>query len=65
MIDLHSHILFDVDDGADNLENSIVLLKKAEKVGFESIILTPHYMENYFGLTSHLLLKQFKISIIY
>lgn len=48
MIDFHSHIVYSVDDGSETIENSIDILKKAEKAGFKSIILTPHYMENYY-----------------
>ena len=45
MIDIHSHILFNVDDGAESADNSIAILKRAEKNGFTDIILTPHYIE--------------------
>lgn len=48
MIDFHSHIIFEVDDGANSLEKSVKLLKEAEMAGFNSIILTPHYMEDYY-----------------
>lgn len=48
MIDFHSHIVYDVDDGVQNIENSIKILKKAQDAGFDSIILTPHYMEDYY-----------------
>ena len=48
MIDFHSHIVYDVDDGSQTIENSIKILKRAEKAGFHSIILTPHYMEDYY-----------------
>lgn len=48
MIDFHSHIVYDVDDGSETLENSIKILKLAEKAGFDNIILTPHYMEDYY-----------------
>lgn len=48
MIDFHSHIVYNVDDGSETIENSIDILKKAEKAGFKGIILTPHYMENYY-----------------
>ena len=48
MIDFHSHIVYDVDDGSETLEQSIEILKKAEKAGFRKVILTPHYMENYY-----------------
>ena len=39
MIDIHSHILFNVDDGAESADNSIAILKRAEKNGFTDIIL--------------------------
>ena len=48
MIDFHSHIVYDVDDGAESIEDSVQILKLAENAGFKSIILTPHYMENYY-----------------
>ena len=45
MTDIHSHILFDIDDGSKNIEESIELLKKLKEIGFNNIILTPHYIE--------------------
>jgi len=45
MTDLHSHILFNVDDGSSNIEESIALLKSLKKVGFDNVVLTPHYMD--------------------
>lgn len=45
MIDFHSHIIFDVDDGAETIENSIKMILEAEKAGYTDIIATPHYME--------------------
>lgn len=44
MIDIHSHILFGIDDGAKTLEESIVLLKKMKSIGVETILATPHYI---------------------
>ena len=45
MIDIHSHILFGIDDGAKTLEESINIIKKAIDNGYKEIILTPHYRE--------------------
>lgn len=45
MTDIHSHILFDVDDGSKSLEESIELLKKMKEVGFNNVVLTPHYIK--------------------
>ena len=38
MVDIHSHILFGVDDGAKDLKESLELLKQAEKVGYTDIV---------------------------
>lgn len=46
MIDIHSHILYDVDDGCKTLAESLELLKIAQKEGITHIICTPHYMHN-------------------
>lgn len=55
MIDIHSHILNNVDDGSDSLENTLNILRKAEEAGFSDIILTPHYIENYYENTKDLI----------
>lgn len=44
MIDLHSHILPYVDDGANTVEESIEILKDAYNYGVTDICLTPHFM---------------------
>ena len=41
--DIHNHILFGVDDGADSLEISLEILKREYQQGVNKIILTPHY----------------------
>lgn len=48
MIDFHSHILPNVDDGSRNIEETIELIKEAKEAGFESIISTSHYIEGYY-----------------
>ena len=45
MTDIHSHLLFDVDDGSRNIEESIELLKRMHEIGFNNIILTPNYIK--------------------
>lgn len=46
MKDLHTHILYGIDDGAKSLEESLEILKKASINGVTDIILTPHYIKN-------------------
>ena len=48
MIDFHTHILPNIDDGARSIEETFNLIKEAKNAGFESIISTSHYMENYY-----------------
>lgn len=48
MIDFHSHILPNIDDGSKSIEESINLIEEAKKAGFTDIILTSHYLENYY-----------------
>lgn len=46
-IDCHCHILYGIDDGAKNIEESIDILRQLEKLGFKEVILTPHYRIDY------------------
>lgn len=48
MIDFHTHILPNLDDGSQSIEETFNLIKEAEKAGFDKIISTSHYMENYY-----------------
>lgn len=41
-IDIHSHILPGVDDGAGSMEESLCMLRQAQEQGIGTIILTPH-----------------------
>lgn len=52
MIDFHSHILPNVDDGSKSVEETFELLKEAKKAGFNSIISTSHYIEKYYEVVS-------------
>ena len=47
MIDIHTHILPEVDDGSTNLDSSIAMLSECVKQGTTDIILTPHYRKEY------------------
>lgn len=45
-VDIHSHILYGIDDGSKSLEESIEIIKEHIKMGFTDIAVTPHYIEN-------------------
>ncbi len=42
MIDIHSHILWNVDDGCESLEETQAVLEQLRTMGFTKIIPTPH-----------------------
>ena len=48
MIDIHSHILPNIDDGSRSIDETFNLIKEAEEVGFEAIVATSHYMPGYY-----------------
>lgn len=55
-VDIHSHLIPGVDDGAKNLKDSIVLVKGLKELGFKKIITTPHVCQDYYPNTSDRLL---------
>lgn len=48
MIDIHSHILPNIDDGSKTIKESTALIEEAQNVGFTDIISTSHYLEDYY-----------------
>lgn len=42
-VDFHSHILPNMDDGAENVDMSIKMLKMLIRSGVEKVVLTPHF----------------------
>ncbi|BCZ47111.1 exopolysaccharide biosynthesis protein [Clostridium gelidum] len=47
MIDIHSHILPKIDDGAENINITLEMIKNAVNDGIEKIVATPHYYIGY------------------
>ena len=47
IIDIHSHILWDVDDGPETFEESCALLEDAVSQGLTAAALTPHYSRRF------------------
>ncbi|WP_442796387.1 tyrosine-protein phosphatase [Pelobium manganitolerans] len=48
---MHSHILPGIDDGAPTVKESILLIKRLQKLGFQKLIATPHIMADYYRNT--------------
>lgn len=63
-VDIHSHILYGIDDGAQNINDSQFILTEMKKLGFKKAITTPHTIKNVWNNTktdietSYLNLKQ-------
>jgi protein-tyrosine phosphatase len=47
LVDIHSHVLFGMDDGAQTLEDSIALVKMAAEAGTTDLVGTPHASPRY------------------
>lgn len=43
MVDFHSHILPEMDDGADSVETSLAMLRESSRQGVDLICATPHF----------------------
>ena|SRR5690554_1138494 len=43
LVDLHNHILFGMDDGAQSLNDSLYMLNQAINQGITQLVLTPHF----------------------
>lgn len=58
MIDIHSHILYGVDDGPENIQQSLELLEKAVKEGITDIIATSHVLHPRFEVSAQTMIQQ-------
>ena len=43
MIDIHTHVLFGLDDGAQTLDESIAIIQKYIENGYKGVVATPHH----------------------
>lgn len=58
MIDIHSHILPEIDDGAKDIKESIELLEELNKQGVNHVFLTPHFYPMETTLEDFLLIRK-------
>ena len=60
MIDIHSHIVFGVDDGPRTREESLALLQEAFSQGVRTIVATSHRRKNMFETPEKVIMENFK-----
>ena len=58
MIDLHTHILCGMDDGAQNSKVSLQMLRQQREQGVDTVVLTPHFYRHRENLQSFLLRRE-------
>jgi protein-tyrosine phosphatase len=49
VVDVHAHVLPNLDDGAENLDQSLSILKAMRALGYQKVIATPHVMNGYYN----------------
>lgn len=58
--DMHSHLIPGIDDGSQNMDQTIAMLAKFESLGYKKIITTPHVMSDYYKNTPEIILGGLK-----
>lgn len=48
LVDMHSHLLPGIDDGVDNFEESVDIIKSLMALGYRKFITTPHVMSDFY-----------------
>jgi tyrosine-protein phosphatase YwqE len=55
--DLHSHLIPGIDDGSQSMEDTLLLLKKFQDLGYKKVVTTPHVMSDYYRNTPKIINK--------
>lgn len=56
-VDLHSHLIPGIDDGAKTMEESLILIKGLADLGYRKIITSPHIMSGGYNNTPEIILN--------
>ncbi len=54
-VDMHSHLVPGIDDGAKTLEDSLELIRRMHRLGYRKLITTPHIQQEYFKNTPEII----------
>lgn len=58
LVDIHSHLLPGIDDGAPTMDHTIGMLRKFEAMGYQKLIMTPHIMSGVYENNSEIILQK-------
>lgn len=56
--DMHSHLLPGIDDGAEDIEHSLELIKGMRELGYKKLITTPHVMWDMYKNSHEIILEK-------
>lgn len=62
-VDIHSHLLPGIDDGAATFEDTLFLTQELQKLGFEQCITTPHILKSVWDNTAEIIETTFNTTI--
>ena len=48
-VDMHSHLIPGIDDGAKTIEDSIALIRALKALGYKKLVTTPHIIDRSSG----------------
>lgn len=54
-VDIHSHLLPGIDDGAATMDDTIAMLWKFQELGYQKLIMTPHVMTGVYNNTPEII----------
>ena len=63
MIDIHTHVIPNVDDGSKSLETSIAMIKHEISIGVDTIICTPHHIYTRYEKSVEEIKRQFNLLV--
>jgi protein-tyrosine phosphatase len=63
MIDIHTHILANLDDGANDMSESLKMAKQAHLDGISRLVCTPHIHQGYFDNSTNNIRSAYKLFI--
>ena len=58
MVDIHSHILFNFDDGPETIGESVHIIRMLEHTGVKHIVLTPHFYPSFISVREFALKRE-------